>query len=184
LLTRSRSPKYRIQSLSISADGRRAVSGGTDWMVRVWDVAHRVELAAFASGNNVTVLAVTQPGMRVIAGTATALIGICGRHPDVEHHDVRVAPLHQRAKLPLVRCQAGGLEACAGIRQPVDLWADQDEGTWPLVWPNQAGGQRPVPALAKEQRKTPRPGTQNHVHSIHERQRAGSLAPSPARNTA
>ena len=80
MLTRSRSFKYRIQSLSISADGRRAVSGGTDWMVRVQDVAHGVELAAFASGNNVTVLAVTPPGMRVIAGTATGpvhLLELC-----------------------------------------------------------------------------------------------------------
>ena len=80
MLTRSRSPKYRIQSLSISADGRRAVSGGTDWMVRVQDVAHGVELAAFASDNNVTVLAVTPPGMRVIAGAATGpvhLLELC-----------------------------------------------------------------------------------------------------------
>jgi len=49
-------------------------------MVRVQDVAHGVELAAFASDNNVTVLAVTPPGMRAIAGTATGpvhLLELC-----------------------------------------------------------------------------------------------------------
>ena len=58
----------------------RAVSGGEDGTVRVWYLAHGVELASFASDNSITALAVTLPGTRVIAGTATGpvhLLELC-----------------------------------------------------------------------------------------------------------
>jgi hypothetical protein len=42
--------------------------------VRVWDVAHGAELACFASDNSITVLAVTPPGTRVIAGTTAGTV--------------------------------------------------------------------------------------------------------------
>lgn len=76
----TRSPGYSINSLSISADGRRAVSGGSDGTVRVWDVAQGVELASFATDSAITVLAGSQPGTRVIAGSGAGpvhLLELC-----------------------------------------------------------------------------------------------------------
>ncbi len=65
--------------MAVSADGRRAVSGG-DQTVRVWDLAHGVELASFVSDNRITTLAATQPGTRVIVGTSAGpvhLLELC-----------------------------------------------------------------------------------------------------------
>ena len=70
----------RVSAVAVTQDGRRAVSGGDDGMVRVWDVAHGVELASFASDSSITVLAVTPPGIRVIAGTSAGpvhLLELC-----------------------------------------------------------------------------------------------------------
>jgi hypothetical protein len=57
--------------VAVSADGRRAVSGGGDGPVEAWDLAQGVELASFVSDRKITALAVTLPGTRVTAGTST-----------------------------------------------------------------------------------------------------------------
>ena len=70
-----------MQAVAVSADGRRAVSGGDDGTVRVWDLEEGVELAFFASDSKITELAVTPAGTRVIAGTSTGpvhLLELCG----------------------------------------------------------------------------------------------------------
>jgi WD40 repeat protein len=59
-----------VTAVAVSADGRRAVSAGDDRTLRVWDLAKGVGLASFVSDSDITVLAVTPPGTRVIAGTA------------------------------------------------------------------------------------------------------------------
>ena len=68
-------------AVAVSADGRRAVSRGfEDRTVRMWDVARGVELASFASDNDITVLAITPPGTRVVAGTSAGpvhLLELC-----------------------------------------------------------------------------------------------------------
>jgi WD40 repeat protein len=58
-----------VHAVAVTADGRRAVSGGADRTVRLWDMAHGEEIASFASDNSITVLAITPPGTCVIAGT-------------------------------------------------------------------------------------------------------------------
>jgi WD40 repeat protein len=70
----------RVSAVAVTPDGRRAVSGGDDRMVRVWDVAHGAELASFASDSSITVLGITPPGTRVIAGTSAGpvhLLELC-----------------------------------------------------------------------------------------------------------
>jgi WD40 repeat protein len=62
---------HRNLSFAVSADGRRAVSGGYDRSVRVWDLAQRAELACFVSDSEIRALAATSPAMRVIGGTST-----------------------------------------------------------------------------------------------------------------
>ena len=63
-----------VNPVAVSADGRRAVSGGEDRSVRVWDLEQGTALASFASDSKITVLAATPPGTRVIAGTSTGLV--------------------------------------------------------------------------------------------------------------
>ena len=70
-----------MQAVAVSADGRRAVSGGGDGTVRAWDLEEGVELAFFAADSKITELAVTPAGTRVIAGTSTGpvhLLELCG----------------------------------------------------------------------------------------------------------
>ena len=57
-----------VLAVAISADGRRAASGGR--AVRVWDLAHGVELASFVSDSEITRLAVTPRCTRMIIGTS------------------------------------------------------------------------------------------------------------------
>lgn len=49
----------QVSAATISADGRRAFSGGTDTTVRVWNLTSGVELASFVSGDSITVMAAT-----------------------------------------------------------------------------------------------------------------------------
>jgi len=60
-----------VTAVAVSADGRRAVSGGYDRSVRVWDLAQGAELACFVSDSDISALAATPSGMRVIGGTST-----------------------------------------------------------------------------------------------------------------
>ena len=71
------SSQYQIRceaAVAVSADGRRAVSGGDDGTVQAWDLAQGAELASFVSDRKITALAVTLPGTRVIAGTSTVSV--------------------------------------------------------------------------------------------------------------
>jgi WD40 repeat protein len=74
-----------VTATAVTPDSRRAVSGGQDGTVRVWDMAHGEELASFASDNSVTALAITSPGACVIAGTSAGpvhLLELCAyKHP-------------------------------------------------------------------------------------------------------
>jgi WD40 repeat protein len=60
-----------VTAVAVSADGRRAVSGGDDGMVRVWDLTRGFELASFTSDSEISALAATPPGTCVIAGSST-----------------------------------------------------------------------------------------------------------------
>jgi WD40 repeat protein len=70
----------RVSAVAVSTDGRHAISGG-GWTVRVWNLVQDSELASFVSDSEITALAVTQRGTRVIAGTSTGsvhLLELCG----------------------------------------------------------------------------------------------------------
>lgn len=70
-----------MHAVAVTADGRRAVSGGHDGTVRAWDLEEGVELAFFAADSSITGLAVTPAGTRVIAGASTGpvhLLKLCG----------------------------------------------------------------------------------------------------------
>ena len=70
-----------MRAVAVIADGRRAVSGGEDGTVRVWDLEEGVEFAFFAADSKITELAVTPAGTRVIAGASTGpahLLELCG----------------------------------------------------------------------------------------------------------
>jgi WD40 repeat protein len=47
-----------VDAVAISADGRHAVSGGDDGTVRAWDLEEGVEFAVFASDSTISELAV------------------------------------------------------------------------------------------------------------------------------
>ena len=63
-------PRYYGQALSVavSADGRRAVSGGYDGTVQVWDLARRARRALTGHDRWVAATAVSADGQRVISG--------------------------------------------------------------------------------------------------------------------
>ena len=70
-----------VRGVVVSADGSRAVSGGYDGTVRVWNLVQGAELTIFSSENEITDLAVTPSGTRLIAGTSTGpvhLLELCG----------------------------------------------------------------------------------------------------------
>ena len=70
----------KVAAVAVSADGCRAVSNSGDEKVRMWDLAQGVELACFTSDSQITALAATPSGMRLIAGTSTGpvLLELCG----------------------------------------------------------------------------------------------------------
>ena len=59
----------QVRAVAVTADGRRAVSCSTRTL-RMWDLAHGAEIASFVSDSGIKAVAITQPGMRVIAGTS------------------------------------------------------------------------------------------------------------------
>ena len=73
--------KGRVHAVAVSADGRRTVTGADDSTVRAWDLEKGVEFAFFTADSEITELAVTPAGTRVIAGTSTGqvhLLELCG----------------------------------------------------------------------------------------------------------
>ena len=68
-----------VAAVAVSANGRHAVSG-TGGTMRIWELEQGIELASFASDNEITALAATPSGMHVIVGTSTGpvhLLELC-----------------------------------------------------------------------------------------------------------
>jgi WD40 repeat protein len=71
-----------VAAVAVSADGCRAISGGTDGTVRMWDLTQGAELASLVSDSSITAMAATPVGVPVVGGTSTGpvhLLELCGR---------------------------------------------------------------------------------------------------------
>jgi WD40 repeat protein len=67
-----------VNALAFAPDGRTLFSGGSDRVVRVWDVDRMAERASFTwpVGNRVTTLAVSPDGLRAAAGGDAGTIAV------------------------------------------------------------------------------------------------------------
>jgi eukaryotic-like serine/threonine-protein kinase len=70
---------YLVNSMSLSADGRRLLTGGEDKMLRLWDTATGKEIVSYP-GHTMAILAVgiSDDGRRALSGQQDGLIRYWG----------------------------------------------------------------------------------------------------------
>ena len=115
----ARSSSHSILTLSVSADGQRAVSGGVDGMVRVWDLRSGAAVHTLTGHHGpVMAVAVSADGQRAVSGGEDGTVRVWDLRSGAAAHTLTG---HNR-RISAVAISADGRYAVSGGGGTVRVW--------------------------------------------------------------